>query len=292
MSLSWYENAARKRIAALLDKDSFAEFVPPQDRCISVHLQALEVPAAFDDGVIVGRGTLFDRKVFVAAQEGGFMGGAVGEVHGAKIVGLLERALDEPPDAVLLLVESGGVRLHEANAGLIAISEIMRALMAVRAAGIPVLALNGGRYGCFGGMGIVARLCDGLLISEEGRLGLSGPEVIETSCGVEEFDASDRALVWRTVGGKHRVLLGEASALVADDIDAFRAGVRELMDVTQDLSLAALEAEHAQLSQRIERFGDCADAIDIWTQLGIADAARLPLLDTADFLAATNGKRA
>lgn len=292
MSLSWYENAARKRIAALLDKDSFTEFVPPQDRCISVHLQALEVPAAFDDGAIVGRGTLFGRKVLVAAQEGGFMGGAVGEVHGAKIVGLLERALDERPDAVLLLVESGGVRLHEANAGLIAISEIMRALMAVRAAGIPVLALNGGRYGCFGGMGIVARLCDGLLISEEGRLGLSGPEVIETSCGVEEFDASDRALVWRTVGGKHRVLLGEASALVADDIDAFRAGVRELMDVTQDLSLAALEAEHAQLSQRIERFGDCADAIDIWTQLGIADAARLPLLDTADFLAATNGKRA
>ncbi|MCW2286187.1 acetyl-CoA carboxylase beta subunit, partial [Rhodoblastus acidophilus] len=38
-------------------------------------------------------------------------------MHGAKIVGLLERALDERPAAVLLLVESGGVRLHEANAG-------------------------------------------------------------------------------------------------------------------------------------------------------------------------------
>ena len=41
--------------------------------------------------------------------------------------------------AVLLLAESGGVRLHEANAGLIAVSEVMRALLDVRAAGIPVV---------------------------------------------------------------------------------------------------------------------------------------------------------
>ena len=33
------------------------------------------------------------------------MGGAVGEVHGAKLAGLLERALDERPAAVLLLVD-------------------------------------------------------------------------------------------------------------------------------------------------------------------------------------------
>ena len=110
---------------------------------VSPHLRQLDTPAAFDDGIIVGRGTL-DGMVLVAAQEGGFMGGAVGEVHGAKLAGLLERALDERPAAVLLLVESGGVRLHEANAGLIAVSEVMRAVLAVRAAGIPVVVLDGG----------------------------------------------------------------------------------------------------------------------------------------------------
>ena len=88
------------------------------------------------------------------------MGGGVGEVHGAKLVGLLRRALRDRPDAVLLLAESGGVRLHEANAGLIAVSEVMRALLDVRAAGIPVIVLIGGANGCFGGMGIVARCAD------------------------------------------------------------------------------------------------------------------------------------
>jgi biotin-independent malonate decarboxylase gamma subunit len=33
-------------------------------------------------------------------------------------------------------------------------------------------------------------------------------EVIETNRSVEEFDSRDRALVWRTMGGKHRRLIG------------------------------------------------------------------------------------
>lgn len=292
MIRSWYEASARERVAGLLDDGSFRELLPPAARMTSPHLRQLDTPAAFDDGIVVGEGKIAGRTVMVAAQEGGFMGGAVGEVHGAKLVGLLERARDHRPDAVILAVESGGVRLHEANAGLIGVSEIMRAVLATRAAGIPVLVLDGGQFGCFGGMGIVARLCDAVVISEEGRLGLSGPEVIETTCGVEEFDSRDRALVWRTVGGKHRYLLGEAARLVADEIAAFRAAVLAVMDTAPDMSLAALEEEHRRLGERLERFGRCADALDIWRALGIVAPERLPVLDTDDFLAATEGKRA
>ena len=152
------------------------------------------------------------------------MGGSVGEVHGAKIVGLLRAGgRNDRRRGVLLLLDSGGVRLHEANAGLIAISEIIRAVLDVRAAGIPVIGLIGGANGAFGGMGIVARCCDASSMSEEGRLALSGPEVIETVAGVEEFDARDRALVWRVTGGKHRFLMGDCDELVDDDIGAFRS---------------------------------------------------------------------
>ena len=130
MKRSYYEDSARERLLGLLDDGSFREILPPTERVVSPHLRQLDTPAAFDDGIIVGRGTLDGNPVLIAAQEGGFMGGAVGEVHGAKLVGLLERALDERAAAVLLLVESGGVRLHEANAGLIAVSEVMRAVPA------------------------------------------------------------------------------------------------------------------------------------------------------------------
>ncbi|KAH1280859.1 hypothetical protein KXX11_004466, partial [Aspergillus fumigatus] len=157
--------------------------LPPGPEWTSPHLPLLNAPVSFDDGVVVGSGYLQGQWVFAAAQEGGFMGGAVGEVHGAKLVGLMRRAVIEKPAALILLAESGGVRLHEANAGLIAVSEVMRALFAVRAAGIPVIVLKGGSNGCFGGMGIVARCANYIIMSEEARLAMSGPEVIETGHG-------------------------------------------------------------------------------------------------------------
>ena len=219
------------------------------------------------------------------------MGGAVGEVHGAKIVGLLERAVRDHPAAVLLLLETGGVRLQEANAGLIAVSEVMRAILSARAAGVPVLVAIGGQYGCFGGMGIAARCATAIIMSEEGRLGLSGPEVIETARGVEEFDARDRALVWRTVGGKHRYLLGECDTIVPDSMEAFRQAIIASINNGDDWSLESLQQEHQLLSDRITRFGECKDGRDIWRNLGWPDPDTIAMMDNDEFVAARRGTR-
>lgn len=288
---SWFEATARARIKGLLDEGSFAEILPPAAAEPSPHLAQLDLPGAFDDGVVVGCGRLAGQPVFVAAQEGQFMGGAVGEIHGAKIVGLLRRAVAEKPAAVLLLIDSGGVRLHEANAGLIAISEIMRAVLDARAAGVPVLALVGGSCGAFGGMGIVAKLCSAILISEEGRLALSGPEVIETVMGVEEFDAKDRALVWRVTGGKHRYLMGDCAALVDDDLAAFRAGVAADLASRSEAapSLAELRAAQRTLENRLAAYGEMRDGLDIWASLGVAEPAAVPLLDRDELVALKEG---
>jgi malonate decarboxylase beta subunit len=277
---SYAECPARERIARLFDAGSFHEWLPPAERLMSPHLAQLGVPSAFDDGVAIGSAGLAGRTVFVVAQEGAFMGGGVGEVHGAKIVGLLQRALRDRPDAVLLLADSGGVRLHEANAGLIAVSEVMRAVLDVRAAGIPVIVLIGSANGCFGGMGIVARCTDHVVMSDIGRHAMSGPEVIESSHGVDEFDARDRALVWRTTGGKHRWLCGDCDALVEDDVQAFRAAAIAALDSRRPVTLEALKDEHALLTARaglldepVDEDGD--DAITLWQRLGVADAARV-----------------
>jgi acetyl-CoA carboxylase beta subunit len=117
------------------------------------------------DGVITGAAKLEVLPIVIAAQEGGFMGGAAGEVHGAKLVGLLQRAVQDKLAGVVLLLESGGVRLQEANAGLIAVSEVIRAILASRAAGVPVVGAIGGQYGCFGGMGIAAACYTAIVMS-------------------------------------------------------------------------------------------------------------------------------
>jgi malonate decarboxylase beta subunit len=275
---SYAECPARERIARLFDAGSFHEWLPPAERLMSPHLAQLGVPSAFDDGVAIGSACLAGRPVFVAAQEGAFMGGGVGEVHGAKIVGLLRRAQRDRPDAVLLLADSGGVRLHEANAGLIAVSEVMRAVLDVRAAGIPVIVLIGSANGCFGGMGIVARCTDHVVMSDIGRHAMSGPEVIESSHGVDEFDARDRALVWRTTGGKHRWLCGDCDGLVEDDVQAFREAAIAALKSRRAVTLEALEDEHALLAARARLLDEpvdegADDAVTLWQRLGVVDAA-------------------
>ena len=289
---SYLESNARERLRQVLDAGTFEEFVGPEERVVSPHLGQLNAPVAFDDGIAVGRARLGGASIFAAAQEGGFMGGAVGEVHGAKLTGLLRRAVAERPQAVLLLVESGGVRLHEANAGLIAVSEVMRAVLDVRAAGIPVIALVGGSNGAFGGMGIVARCANTVVMSEEARLAMSGPEVIETANGVEEFDSRDRALVWRTTGGKHRYLLGDCQVIVDDAVTAFRDAAIAAMDGTPaQLTLDSLEREHGMLAERVASFGALAEPADIWTALGMSGAQNLPMLEIAPFIAAAAAHR-
>lgn len=294
MNRSFAESTARERVLHLLDAGSFTEILGPAERVMSPHLAQLDVPASFDDGVVIGRGALAGRPVLIAAQEGEFMGGGVGEVHGAKLVGLFALAQRETPAAVLVLAESGGVRLHEANAGLIAVSEVMRALLGARAAGIPVLMLIGGANGCFGGMGLVARCADHVVMSDIGRLAMSGPEVIESSHGVEEFDSKDRALVWRTTGGKHRFLTGDCDALVDDDIAAFRDAALDALGLcsagaapgtaaagSRPLSLESLEQEHALLADRLARCGDSRDATEVWARLGVSAPERVADLDAA-----------
>jgi malonate decarboxylase beta subunit len=281
ISISYAECSARERLNRLVDPATFHEWLPPAERVMSPHLAQLGVPCAFDDGVVIGRANLAGKPVLVAAQEGAFMGGGVGEVHGAKLVGWMRRALRDRPAAVLLLAESGGVRLHEANAGLIAVSEVMRALLDVRAAGIPVIVLIGGANGCFGGMGIVARCADHVVMSDSARLAMSGPEVIEASHGVEEFDARDRALVWRTTGGKHRYLSGDCDVLIDDDMQAFREAAIAGLARASAISLGSLEAEHRLLADRLRNAPEGADAIALWQQFGVADAAQVPDLDAA-----------
>lgn len=285
---SYLAATARERLDGVFDAGSFVAFDGPGTEMASPHLALFHVPAAPGDGVAVGRATLAGVPVYVAAQDGSFMGGAVGEVHGARLAGLLRRAARDRVAAVVLLIDSGGVRLHEANAGLVAVSEVMRALLDARAAGVPVVALVGGANGAFGGMGIIACCANVVLMSAEARLAMSGPEVIASSHGSAEFDPRDRALVWRTTGGKHRYLLGDCQLLVADDLAAFRQGALDALahctSAPVPLTLDALEREQQLLASRIERFGALRDPSDIWQALGMPDAHNVPVLAAPAFV--------
>ena len=287
---SFYEKTARNRIASIVDKNSFQEVLKPGSIPVSPNLASLDIVGSFDDGVIIGQAKIQDEPIYMIAQEGKFMGGAVGEIHGAKIVGMLLKAIQEKPKAIIFLVDSGGVRLHEANAGLITISEIMRAMLKVRNAGIPIITVIGGTNGAFGGMGICACLSTHVIMTEEGRLALSGPEVIETIKGVEEFDSKDRALVWRVTGGKTRYLLDHVDFLVEDDIEDIKQGIVEaLQQPAVDLDLDYLQQQQAALQSQYDQWFGEKDSIPIWQSMNIDNPESISMLSAQQIRAIKKG---
>lgn len=286
----FHEQNARQRIAALVDPGSFTEFLPPPERLTSPYLAQLGIPVSFDDGVVIGRAKLGGKTLYIAAQVGQFVGGAVGEIHGAKLTGLFKAAVRDGVPCVVI-IESGGVRLHEGSAGEIAITETMRAIFECRAKKVPTIAVIGSDIGAYGGMGILSTCCDFRVMTEHGRLGISGPIVIEKWMGKKAYDSANRALVWKTSGGKTKYLLGDADALVHDSADAVREAVAKFLTKSSAVTLKAVKARHKQLQQRLKRFGQTADPDAVWKGMGVRNIEAASLASGPEFAAlAKRGK--
>ncbi|MFU0888060.1 biotin-independent malonate decarboxylase subunit beta [Kluyvera sichuanensis] len=229
---SFIELKARQRAHALLDEGSYRELLDPFEGVMSPWLGAQGIVPQADDGMVVAKGTINGKPAVVVAIEGAFQGGSMGEVSGAKMAAALELAAEDnrngiPTQAVLSL-ETGGVRLQEANLGLAAIADIHAAIVDLRRY-TPVVGIVAGTVGCFGGMSIAAALCSYLIVTREARLGLNGPQVIEQEAGIEEYDSRDRPFIWSMTGGEVRYQSGLVEALVNDGVNAVKAAMNEAL---------------------------------------------------------------
>ncbi|APR76637.1 Malonate decarboxylase beta subunit protein [Minicystis rosea] len=225
------EMRARERARAILDSGTFRELLGPFDRMESPWLPLQGIVPESDDGVVVARGQIHGNAAVVMAIEGAFQGGSMGEVSATKIAAALELSLHdcERGQSILpvLLLETGGVRLQEANLGEAVVAEIHAAIVALRRH-VPVIGVIHGMIGCFGGMSIAAGLCGYLVALEQGRLALNGPEVTEQEAGIDELDAGDKRLIWSLMGGEQRYETGFIDATIEDDAGALRDALRAL----------------------------------------------------------------
>lgn len=227
---SFIELKARQRAHALLDDGSYRELLDPFEGIVSPWLGPQGIVPQADDGMVVAKGTINGQPAVVVAIEGAFQGGSMGEVSGAKMAAALELAAEDnrngiPTQAVLCL-ETGGVRLQEANLGLAAIADIHAAIVDLRRYTL-VVGIVAGTVGCFGGMSIAAALCSYLIVTREARLGLNGPQVIEQEAGIAEYDSRDRPFIWSMTGGEVRYQSGLVDALVGDGVNAVKAAMND-----------------------------------------------------------------
>ena len=164
-----------------MDPGSWRELVGPFERVESPWLPEQGIAPQSDDGCVVLKGKIVGKPAVVVALEEGFQAGSMGEVSGAKMTAALDLAARDSQNGTntpaVLLLETGGVRLQEANLGLAVIAEVIASLLVLRQYA-PIITVIAGTVGCFGGMSLVAGLSSYVVMTPEARLGLNGAEVI------------------------------------------------------------------------------------------------------------------
>jgi malonate decarboxylase beta subunit len=253
------EATARHRIYSLVDEHSFTEFLLDKDTP-SPTLPQLNMQVESDDGVIIGTAQFAGTKVAIASQQKDFIGGSVGEVHGAKLNGLIKYAIKHQLAALVFLIDSGGVRLQEANVGEIEISEIIRSVLEARSVGIKTIGVICGTNGAYGGVGIISGTLDYLIVNQGARIGVSGAEVIQAVVGAEVLDSSNRPLVWRVYGGRTKYLQKAVQGYTSNKMTDIRDSIVQALQKLKSqaaINLDLILAEHQLLQERIDDSKDC-----------------------------------
>jgi len=167
-------SSAGKRIAALLDDNSFVEIgAAVTARATDFNLKPTETPS---DGVITGYGVIDGNLVYVYSQDASVLGGSIGEMHAKKIANLYDLAL-KVGAPVIGLIDSTGIRLQESTDALNAFGTIYQK-MALASGVIPQISAVFGN--CGGGLALIPALTDFTFMEgDKAKLFVNSPNAIE-----------------------------------------------------------------------------------------------------------------
>ena len=208
------------RIARLLDGGKF-EFLIPRTDC----------------GMVAVTGDIKGNKVVVFASDATIKSGALG-VEGSKVIVTAYKAAMGAQVPIIGIWHSGGARLSDGVASLDAFGEVFQSMISASGR-IPQLSLvlgptaGGGAYG--------PALTDIVVLSPEGRIFVTGPDVVKSVTGED----TDMALL----GGPeaHRKNSGLAHIIAADEDEAIN-DIRTLTDLFSNQGFMNAEVKDIDLA--------------------------------------------
>ncbi len=157
----------------------FTELTPEQRISTVLDAGSFE-PGAAAGALVLGRGKVDGRGVYIVATAPAVARGAIGvaECRGLSLLLASARAAGAP---IVLLLDSSGARVDEGLPALGAFRMLLREALLTRLASSPMLAVVG--RACFGGASLLACVCGRRYYLAGARLAASGPAVIQGSDG-------------------------------------------------------------------------------------------------------------
>src|ERR1700761_3879435 len=200
---------ARERIDVLLDPGSFEEFdMFVEHRSTDFGMESQKVPG---DGVVTGHGTINGRLVYVFSQDFTVFGGALSDMHAAKICKIMDMAL-KVGAPVLGLNDSGGARIQEGVDSLAGYADVFQ--RNVLASGvIPQISMVMGP--CAGGAVYSPAMTDFIfMVKDSSYMFVTGPDVVKT--------VTHETVTQEELGGAltHTTRSGVADLAFENDVEA------------------------------------------------------------------------
>jgi acetyl-CoA carboxylase carboxyl transferase subunit beta len=184
---------APQRVDLLLDDGTFEEFdadVAPTDPLhfsdripYTERLESYQQKTGLKDAVIIGRGSIEEREVFVGIMDSRFIMASMGSVVGEKITRVFEHAYELRLPAILVCA-SGGARMQE---GCLSLMQMIKTSAAARRyrdrGGLYIAVLTNPTYA--GVMASFASLGDVIVAEPKALIGFTGARVIQQTLNVE-----------------------------------------------------------------------------------------------------------
>lgn len=112
---------AMERLAQLLDKDTFNEFILPRANGHGSNEEICQ-----NNNVVIGTGKINGRIVFVFTQDFTVLGGSISETAGLQVRHLIQLAM-ENLSPVIAICDSGGARIQDGVTSLAGVGDILYA---------------------------------------------------------------------------------------------------------------------------------------------------------------------
>jgi len=178
--------AARERLAMLLDADTFEEY---DANMVSVdtlkftgmasyteRLKTYQKKTGLKDAVLSGFGKIDSQRVSISVMDFNFIAATMGSVVGEKLTRCVERATKERLP-VIIVSASGGARMYEGMLSLLQMAKTCGALALHSQAGLPYISVlthptTGGVSASFATVG------DVIIAEPKAMIGFAGPRVI------------------------------------------------------------------------------------------------------------------
>lgn len=203
----------RKKIAALVDPDSFAEF-----DSYSFSENEFYEGTVGGEGVVTGTATINDNLVFIVAQNSAVLSGGVTEANCRKITKCQDKAL-RASAPIVYLFDSLGVAVGEGVKVLEGIASVLSYSNALKGESTQIAVTVGDLYGSFA---LVAANCDFNFVVGNAAAVYASPLVISAADG--------KALSAGEIGGVASASKTGAVTFAASDLESVSTSIKQILD--------------------------------------------------------------